>query len=358
MNLNTHFHEPWALLLDHLVSLGFEDETITPNPLFTRSFDLTYLSCDKNYYDQRVSWKIQLCFFDNDAAASRQYTYRYWVWLDLSTQRPRVILNGTQSQGTDFQGSCPLTLPELKVLMQQVHQANEQYNQKTNAGQYVKPSSISAAYFTRCPPSIHLANALSQLYNTYGLTTITRATTQILEVLQPISPTSVDQENVHLTEYENILINPPSDFQPYVDKVNELSEDLAGLIAQSQFEEIQKVLSVKHLNTVLFRWFIRASGQGLMLYAAVCYQHQIPFPHKALLNNDTALQFIQDEQLQQKYPIADTIEEINLSNWQHYAQQHPVLHQISTITKRTIIQRTSLTCLHAYMAALVQIEGP
>ena len=69
------------------------------------------------------------------------------------------------------------------------------------------------------------------------------------------------------------------------------------------------------------------------------------------------LQHIHDTDLQNKYAVADTIRELNMTNWQNYAEQVPSLTDLPEQILVQVFRETSLSCLYSYMAGLLMVEG-
>lgn len=353
MTLNNHFQESWALLLDILVELGFKDETVASNPLITQSFDLQYLVCANQHFHQRASWRIQLCFFEDDSSPTGKYTYCYWLWLEHQFGQTIVKVDGTRMQGTHFSGQSRLNLEGMRQLVYQLTRANEQYYRQTQSGYGPSRSALGVEMAVGMPPSMAFAHALHQMYNEFGLTTIERVTPHLINSL---TNTSSNTGNSSLTDYEKVLVNTPADFQPYLDKVNALAEDLAGTMARVKYSDFMEAIGVEE-NAVLMHWFIRAAGQGLMLYAAVCYVHNISFPFRSKMTEERLLEHIHDADLQNKYAVADTIHELNMTNWQNYAEQVPALKELPEQILVQLFRETAITCLYTYTASLLMVEG-
>ena len=353
MGLSDHFKESWASLLDILIALGFKDETVDSNPLHTKSFDLQYLVCSEQYFHQRQSWRIQLCFFEDDSSPSGKFTYCYWLWLEQQHGQIKVKVDGTRMQGTHFSGQSTLDVDGLRRLMNQIEQANEEYYRKTSSGYGLRRSVIGVDVGVGISPSMIFAHALHQMYNEYGLTTVERITSQLINSL---NANNSNTETVALTDYEKILVNPPANFQIYINKVNELAEDLSGAMARVKYDEFMESVGLEE-NMVLLHWFIRASGQGLMLYAAVCYVHNISFPFHSKISQERLLQHIHDADLQNKYAVGDTIRELNMSNWQNYSKELPALTNLPEDILVLLFRETALTSLYSYTAALLMVEG-
>lgn len=353
MTLSNYFQESWALLLDILIELGFKDETVASNPLITKSFDLQYLVCSEQHFHQRSSWRIQLCFFEDDSSPTGKYTYCYWLWLEQQFGQTIIKVDGTRMQGTHFSGQSRLNLEGMRELTNQLTQANEQYYRQTQSGYRPSRSSLGVDVGVGMPPSMTFAHALHQMYNEFGLTTIERVTPSLINSL---NTTSGNATNSSLTDYERVLMSPPADFQPYLDKINELAEDLASTMARVKYTDFMESIGVDE-NTLLFHWFIRAAGQGLMLYASVCYVHNISFPFRSKMTEERLLEHIHDTDLQNKYAVADTIRELNMTNWQNYAEQMPALRRLPEEVLVELFKETALSCLYSYMAALLMVEG-
>ena len=147
----------------------------------------------------------------------------------------------------------------------------------------------------------------------------------------------------------------PADFQPYLDKVNALAEDLAGTMARVKYSDFMEAIGVEE-NAVLMHWFIRAAGQGLMLYAAVCYVHNISFPFRSKMTEERLLEHIHDADLQNKYAVADTIHELNMTNWQNYAEQVPALKELPEQILVQLFRETAITWALVYVYSFT-IDG-
>ena len=52
------------------------------------------------------------------------------------------------------------------------------------------------------------------------------------------------------------------------------------------------------------------------------------FPFRSKMTEERLLEHIHDADLQNKYAVADTIHELNMTNWQNYAEQVPALKEL------------------------------
>ena len=128
------FREPWALIIDELIKLGYADESVESNVANAKSFDLAFITSPPQHYHLK-SFKIQLTFF-KDGPGDGETIFSYY----LGIQNASLFVAGTMFQGTHYSkvfdsymnnGSINFQLikEQLKEIDASIKVANEEFEQ-------------------------------------------------------------------------------------------------------------------------------------------------------------------------------------------------------------------------------------